>query len=222
MPLFRKQHLLPLALITFLVLSPCTARAQNVYGTIAGTVTDASGAAVAGATVTLTNLGTSETHSMQSSSSGEYTFVNILPGRYRVEGEKSGFKKFVREPILVEIESGLRIDIQLPVGSQSETVEVTSEAPLLQPETQSLGQVVEGRTVTESPLNGRNPLALVALVPGVVPQGSPSGGNYQVEARLARTRLRLAISRLVADKRGKARFFWTASPPTGPTSILSP
>jgi hypothetical protein len=178
MPLFRKQHLLPLALITFLVLSPCTARAQNVYGTIAGTVTDASGAAVAGATVTLTNLGTSETHSMQSSSSGEYTFVNILPGRYRVEGEKSGFKKFVREPILVEIESGLRIDIQLPVGSQSETVEVTSEAPLLQPETQSLGQVVEGRTVTESPLNGRNPLALVALVPGVVPQGSPSGGNY--------------------------------------------
>jgi hypothetical protein len=222
MPLFRKQHLLPLALITFLVLSPCTARAQNVYGTIAGTVTDASGAAVAGATVTLTNLGTSETHSMQSSSSGEYTFVNILPGRYRVEGEKSGFKKFVREPILVEIESGLRIDIQLPVGSQSETVEVTSEAPLLQPETQSLGQVVEGRTVTESPLNGRNPLALVALVPGVVPQGSPSGGNYQVEARLARTRLRLAISRLVAGKRGKARFFWTASPPTGPTSILSP
>jgi hypothetical protein len=176
MPHLRKLQLLPLAVIFVLTLS-LTARAQNVYGTIAGNVTDASGAAIADATVTLTNLGTSEKHTMQSSASGQYTFVNVLPGRYRVEGEKSGFKKFVREPIVVEIESGLRIDIALQVGAQSETVEVTSEAPLLQPETQSLGQVVEGRQVTESPLNGRNPLALVALVPGVVPQGSPSGGN---------------------------------------------
>jgi len=178
MPDTRKFHVLPLAVIIVLAFSLQTARAQNVYGTIAGHVTDASGAAIADATVTLTNLGTSEKHNMQSSASGEYTFVNILPGRYRIEGEKGGFKKFVREPIVVEIESGLRVDIALQVGAQTEVVEVTSEAPLLQPETQSLGQVVEGRLVTESPLNGRNPLALVALVPGVVPQGSPSGGNY--------------------------------------------
>src|SRR5256886_7627274 len=65
----------------------------------------------------------------------------------------------------------------LQVGSQTETVEVTSEVPWLQPETNSLGQVVEQRTVTELPLNGRNPLALVAMVPGVVPQGQPSAGN---------------------------------------------
>src|SRR5437762_3441462 len=173
----RKLQLLPLAVIAILAFSLQTAQAQNVYGTIAGTVTDASGATIADTTVTLTNLGTSEKHTIQSSASGEYTFVNILPGHYRVEGEKGGFKKFVREPIIVEIESGLKIQIALQVGAQSETVEVTSAAPLLQPETQSLGQVVEGRLVTESPLNGRNPLALVALVPGVVPQGSPSGGN---------------------------------------------
>jgi hypothetical protein len=176
MPGLRK--LLSLVVIFVVGLSLQTARAQSVYGKIAGTVTDASGAAIADATVTLTNLGTSEKHSMQSSASGEYTFVNILPGSYRVEGEKSGFKKFVRGPIIVEIESGLRVDIALQVGAQTETIEVSSAAPLLQPETQSLGQVVEGRLVTESPLNGRNPLALVALVPGVVPQGSPSGGNY--------------------------------------------
>src|SRR3984893_1678543 len=151
---------------------------QNVYGTIAGTVTDSSGAAVADAAVTLTNLATSEKHTMQSNTSGNYAFVNILPGRYRIEAEKSGFKKFAREPIGVEIDSGLRVDIALRVGVRSETVEVTSETPLLQTETNSLGQVVESRTVTEAPLNGRNPLALVALVPGVVPQGQPSGGNY--------------------------------------------
>jgi hypothetical protein len=178
MPGIRKLQFLPLAVVIVLAFSLQTARAQNVYGTIAGNVTDASGAAIADATVTLTHLGTSEEHTMQSGASGEYTFVNILPGRYRMEGEKGGFKKFVREPIVVEIESGLKVDIALQVGAQSETVEVFSEAPLLQTETQSLGQVVEGRTVTESPLNGRNPLALVALVPGVVPQGSPSGGNY--------------------------------------------
>jgi Carboxypeptidase regulatory-like domain len=177
MPHPRKFQLVLLVLIVFFALSPRTGWAQSVYGTIAGTVTDASGASVADATVTLINLGTSEKHTMQSNATGNYTFVNVLPGRYRIEGEKSSFKKFVREPIVVEIESGLRVDIALQVGAQTETVEVTSETPLLQTETQSLGQVVEGRTVTESPLNGRNPLALVALVPGVVPQGSPSGGN---------------------------------------------
>ena len=174
---FKKLQLPSLTIIFVLALSLQTAQAQNVYGTIAGTVTDASGATIADTTVTLTNLGTSEKHTMQSSASGEYAFVNILPGHYRMEAEKGGFKKFVREPIIVEIESGLKIQIALQVGAQSETVEVTSAAPLLQPETQSLGQVVEGRLVTESPLNGRNPLALVALSPGVVPQGSPSGGN---------------------------------------------
>src|SRR4029077_14894721 len=106
-----------------------------------------------------------------------YTFVNILPGRYKIEAEKSGFKKFVREPIVVEIESGIKVDIVLQNGSQTETVGITGAPPLLQPETNSLGQVVEQRAVTEPPLNGRNPLALVPMVPGVVPQGQPSGGN---------------------------------------------
>jgi len=150
---------------------------QNVYGTIAGTVTDPSGAAITTASVTLTNLDTNIKHAIETDASGNYTFVNILPGRYKVEVEKSGFKKVVRQPIIVEIESGLKVDITLQVGAQTETVEVSAEAPLLQPETNSLGQVVEQRSVTELPLNGRNPLALVSLVPGVVPQGQPSAGN---------------------------------------------
>jgi hypothetical protein len=178
MPQFLKLHFVVFTLVVALFALSPKLRCQNIAGTIAGTVSDTSGAAVANASVTLTNLGTAAKRTVQSGSSGEYTFVNILPGRYRLEGEKSGFKKFVREPISVDIESGLRVDIALSVGAQSETVEVSGEAPLLQPETQSLGQVVESRTVTEMPLNGRNPLALVALVPGVVPQGQPSAGNY--------------------------------------------
>ena len=177
MPNLRKLVFASLLAMAFLAFIAAPGWGQNVYGTIAGTVTDSSGAAIANATVTLTNLDTSEKHNMETDASGYYTFVNILPGRYKVEVEKSGFKKVVRQPIIVEIESGLKVDITLQVGAQTETVEVSAEAPLLQPETNSLGQVVEQRNVTELPLNGRNPLALVSLVPGVVPQGQPSAGN---------------------------------------------
>jgi len=176
MPNLSKLALILTAVVA-LALTPTAGWAQNVYGSITGVVTDTSGAAVAKAAVTLTNLDTGQKRTIESDASGDYSFPNILPGRYKLEGEKTGFKKFLREPIVVQIESGLRVDIALQVGAQSETVEVTSETPLLQSETQSLGQVVEQRSVTELPLNGRNPLALVALVPGVVPQGQPSAGN---------------------------------------------
>ncbi|HVH71945.1 MAG TPA: TonB-dependent receptor, partial [Candidatus Dormibacteraeota bacterium] len=163
--------------IVVLALTPASGWGQNVYGTIAGSVSDSSGAAIASANVTLTNLDTNEKHSIETDASGNYTFVNILPGKYKVEAEKTGFKKVVRQPIIVQIESGLKVDLTMDVGAVNEIIEVKSEAPLLQPETNSLGQVVEQRTVTELPLNGRNPLALVELVPGVVPQGTPSSGN---------------------------------------------
>jgi len=74
-------------------LSLPTAQAQNVYGTIPGNVADASGAALPDRTITLTNLATAEKHTQQTSGSGDYTFVNILPGRYRLEGEKGGFRR---------------------------------------------------------------------------------------------------------------------------------
>ena len=177
MPSSKKIGVLFLLAAAVLLFTPTAGWSQNVYGTIAGTVTDSSGAAVTDATVTLTNLDTGEARNMQTGVAGNYTFVNILPARYKIEATKTGFKKFVRQPIVVEIESGLRVDIGLEVGELNQTVEVSAEAALLQPETSSLGQVVETRTVTDLPLNGRNPLALVSLTAGVVPQGQPSAGN---------------------------------------------
>jgi len=144
MPNLRKLALI-LTVVVALALTPSAGWGQNVYGSIIGVVTDTSGAAIANASVTLTNLDTGQKRTIESDASGDYSFPNLLPGRYKLEGEKTGFKKFVREPIVVQIESGLRVDIALPVGAQTETVEVTSESPLLQSETQSLGQVVEQR-----------------------------------------------------------------------------
>jgi hypothetical protein len=101
---------------------------------------------------------------METDAAGSYRFVNLVPGKYRIEAEKAGFKRF-REAV-VEVESAVRIDVSMEVGEVTQTVEVSAQTPLLQSESSSLGQVVEARKVTEAPLNGRNPLALVALVPG--------------------------------------------------------
>jgi hypothetical protein len=163
---------------------------QTFYGSIVGSVTDASSSAVPQANVTLTNLGTAERRVMQADTSGNYQFVNLVPGQYKIEVERTGFRRFVRDPISVEVQSTVRIDVTMQIGDVSQVIEVTSQTPLLQTENASLGQIVDSRKVLEAPLNGRNIFGLVALVPGVVPGGqsgtTPTGtnpfawGNYQI------------------------------------------
>jgi len=164
--------------------------AQTTYGVVTGTVTDQSGAAVADAQVTLTNSGTAEKRVQSTGPDGLYNFVNLIPGKYRIDVEKTGFKRTSNTEVVVEVAQTARIDITLQLGAQTETVEVSAATPLLQPETSSLGQVVEQRKANELPLNGRNVFNLVTLAPSVVPQGSAGGtpvgvnpfgwGNYQV------------------------------------------
>ena len=85
--------------------------AQTFYGSVVGTVTDPSGSAVPLANVTLTNLGTADRRTQQSDGAGIYQFVNLVPGQYKIEVEKSGFRRFSREPITVEVQSAVRIEI---------------------------------------------------------------------------------------------------------------
>ena len=153
------------------------------------------GATVPPIEVGLTNLGTNERRVTATNDEGLYQFVNLVPGQYRIEIQKTGFNRVVRSPISVETQTTVRIDIPLQLGNVSQTVEVTAQTPLLQPETSSLGQVIDQRKTNELPLNGRNPLNLVALVPSVVPQGgsmsNPNGqnpfawGNYQIGGGMA-------------------------------------
>ncbi|MGH9666171.1 MAG: carboxypeptidase-like regulatory domain-containing protein, partial [Bryobacteraceae bacterium] len=118
---------------------------QTFYGTIVGSVTDASSSAMPQAGVTLTNLGTGERRTMQADGLGNYQFVNLVPGQYKVEVEKTGFRHFVREPIAVEVQSTVRIDVSMQIGDVNQVVEVAAQTPLLQTEDASLGQVVEAR-----------------------------------------------------------------------------
>jgi hypothetical protein len=169
-----------LYLAFFLLVCP-PSPAQAVYGSIAGRVTDVSGAIVKGALVTATDLGTSESRISMTNSNGDYRIVDLVPGNYRIEVKMPGFKLFSWDPIEVKTDSAVRIDAALAVGGVRESVDVKEQTPLFDTQGSSVGQVIEGRQVQETPLNGRNVMNLVALVAGVVPQGGTQGssaGNY--------------------------------------------
>ena len=192
------KRLLVLLCISALGLPIITTRlsGQAFYGSLVGSVTDQSGAAVNGAVVTLTNTGTQERHQGPTRADGSYQFLNLVPGIYRVDVEQSGFKHATRERIEVTVAGAIRADISMQLGDVNQTVEVTAIAPLLQTENGNLSQVVNNRAVEELPVNGRNILNLAALVPGVVPQGTTDGnaltgknvfaaGNYQIGGGIA-------------------------------------
>src|ERR1035438_9651272 len=102
---------------------------QSTYGTVDGTVVDSTGALVAGAQVTLTNTGTQEKRSQPTGDAGLYQFVNVSPGEYRIDIEKAGFEHFARTGVVVQVQQDSHIDVTLPIGQASETVEVTAETP---------------------------------------------------------------------------------------------
>ncbi len=183
-----------LGVIALVCLTPAV-YGQTTFGSVVGTVTDPSGAAMASTEVALTNLGTNEKRTETTNADGAYTFVNVAPSNYSVEVQKPGFKRTLRTPVVVQTGTTSKIDVALEVGAVNQTVEVTAQTPLLAPESSSLGQVIDERKTVELPLNGRNALNLVALVPSVVPQGGAMGttngtnpfawGNYQIGGGMA-------------------------------------
>ena len=151
-----------------------TLQAQVDTGTILGTVTDATGAVIPAAKVTIRNEGTSITQSTTTSASGTYVFTPLRIGTYTVEVEKEGFKRQRRAGLELNIQQQLVADVALSVGEVSSEVEVTAAAPVLQTENGSVGQVVGAQAINDLPLNGRNYTFLARLVPGAT-AGQPEG-----------------------------------------------
>jgi hypothetical protein len=176
-----------LILAALVAIAYVPASAQVIYGAIVGTVTDASGSAVSGATIKITSLGTNEVRTTSTSSTGSYSFPNLAAGQYRLEAQKGGFKQFVRSRVEVQVDVTSRVDVSLEVGNVSESVEVTSEAPLLQTDSASLGTVVPQSAIQSIPLSGRNINNLLTLAPGVVAQGGTYGNAVSNQAGGART-----------------------------------
>lgn len=184
--LFAVVCILTISVVAF---SP-TLPAQTTFGSVFGTVADTSGAAIPSAQVTLTNLGTSAAQTQTTGADGLFSFVNVQPGNYRLDVEKTGFKHFRRDPVVIQVGQSVRFDVAMEVGAVTQTVEVTAETPLLTPQSTSLGQVVDERKTNEIPLNGRNVFNLITLSPAAIAQGGSGGsqvgqnpfswGNYQV------------------------------------------
>jgi hypothetical protein len=143
-------------------------------GAITGRVADPSGGTVPGARVTVTNDRTGITQSAVTNAEGYYTFPLLNAGDYSVAVEKTGFRPVKRSGVILDIAQTARIDFTLELGVATQQITVTSEAPLLQTESGSLGQLVNATTTEQLPLNGRNFTALAVLAPGV----SGGGTNF--------------------------------------------
>ena len=141
--------------------------AQEFRGSITGLVTDPSGAVIAGARVTVTNVATNTLTSTISGGNGNYTLLYLTPGRYTVTAEAAGFKKLVRQGIEVRIADRIELDLRLELGATQDTVTVTGETPLLETESASLGQVIDRRRISELPIADGNPFSLAQLAPGI-------------------------------------------------------
>lgn len=164
---------------TFLSLSFACSQGltQTFYGSAAGHVLDAKGYVVVGATVTLSSLETAAHRTNVTDNRGSFQFTDLTPGLYQLEVDKVGFKHFIRKSIDVTVGSAVYVEAELAVGSSTDTIVVDDQTPLLDALTPSLSQIIEGRHVQDIPLNGRNVMNLVALVPGVLPQGGTQGSN---------------------------------------------
>ncbi|MGA2419584.1 MAG: TonB-dependent receptor [Candidatus Acidiferrum sp.] len=191
---FRTAAVAALCFCLIGLVSP-RAGAQTTYGSISGSITDPSGGSLADVRVTVTSLDSGAKQTQTTTADGLYQFVNLFPGHYRVDAEKTGFKRVSQLDVEVQIQQTSAINLTMQVGDVSQTIEVTSETPLLQPDTSSLGQVVDERKADELPLNGRNVYNLASLSPSVVPQGNSQGsivgknpfdlGNYQIGGSFA-------------------------------------
>ncbi|HUY80947.1 MAG TPA: carboxypeptidase regulatory-like domain-containing protein [Acidobacteriaceae bacterium] len=176
------------SLLAVLVAIPLSLHAQQYSGAINGTVTDSTGAAIPGATVTLTNTGTAAKAVTHSGGQGEFTFAQLPIGTYSVKVSQGSFKDFVETGIVVHTSSNTEVPVVMQVGGASQTVTVQANAIQVQTTSASVGEVVNGTQIRELPLNGENFVGLTQLSPGVsaaqganfVGKGLDGGVNFSV------------------------------------------
>lgn len=153
-------------IVLLLGVAALPARGQ-AFGTISGTVTDPSGAVVPGAKVTATETETSFSRDVVTDSKGQYVIPNLRPTQYSLTVEAAGFETFVQKGVTLLANQAATVDLKLEIGSTAQTVVVSEAPPLVNTTTQTLSDVIEHERMTELPLNGRNAVETMQLIPGV-------------------------------------------------------
>jgi Carboxypeptidase regulatory-like domain len=160
----------PLAALLVALAIPTTARAQVLYGTLTGNVTDSSGAVVAGATVTITHKGTGQSRDGVTDANGSYDFPTVQAGTYSIKVGKSGFKTMTKEGVVVTLNNVTRADISVEVGQVAETVMITSEAAQIKVDRADVSAELTSRPLQNLPVPlGRNYQNLFKTLPGFTP-----------------------------------------------------
>jgi hypothetical protein len=175
-------------LLAVLLAIPLCLHAQQYSGTIVGTVTDSSGAAIPGATVTVVNTGTAEKISLKSGGQGEFTFAQLTVGTYEVHVSQGNFKEYIETGVQVHTSTNTEVNAVLQVGAVSQKVTVQADTVQVQTTSAAVGEVVSGTQVRELPLSGENFVGLTQLSPGVsaaqganfVGKGLDGGVNFSV------------------------------------------
>jgi len=173
----RRSLAVRLAVFSLLTLLASPALGQSTGGRILGRVADPSGAVLANVSVRITNQATGVARDTKTNGSGDYTFVEVAPGNYTAEFEQKGFKRNVQKDVTVDVNQAVTLNSTLQIGATAETVEVTSEAPLVDITSTQLGAVVNDRSVSQLPLNARDTYQFLQLQPGVV---STVGSGNQI------------------------------------------
>src|SRR5690242_4579978 len=152
----QKIRFLAFSLLAVLLSIPLGAYAQQYSGTIVGTVTDSTGAAVPGATVTAINTGTRAQVTQTSGSQGEFTFAQLPVGTYEVRVKQGNFKEFVETGVVVHTSTSTQVPVVMQIGQVSQQVTVAANAIQVQTTSAAVGEVVSGTQVRELPLEGEN------------------------------------------------------------------
>lgn len=161
------------AALILLLFAALPASPQSSTGRVVGTVTDPGGSVIAGAKVTVTNVGTGVHWDATTRQDGSYQVLELPIGNYSVSVQEQGFGTTVTQPTELQINQSLRVDVALTLGQLSQTVSVESTATQVETVNPTLGGTVVGQAVQELPLNGRDTLTLAATLPGI--SGTPNG-----------------------------------------------
>ncbi len=175
--MWRRSLAVWLAVVAYVAVLAIQVLAQSTGGRILGRVADPSGAVLANVSVRITNQATGVARDTKTNGSGDYTFVEVAPGNYTAEFEQKGFKRNVQKDVTVDVNQVVTLNSTLQIGATAETVEVTSEAPLVDITSTQLGAVVNDRSVSQLPLNARDTYQFLQLQPGVV---STVGSGNQI------------------------------------------
>src|SRR6266481_5731231 len=172
-------------LVVFFLISSTVLPAQSTNPSLTGRITDPSKAVIVDAKIVATSVGTNSRYETISNGLGEYYLANLPPSTYRIEVEKSGFRKLIMPDVILHVQDATEIDFEMQVGVMSDSITVEGGAPLVNTESATVSTLIDRRFVENLPLNGRSFQTLIMLTPGVVvtPTAFNDQGQFSINGQ---------------------------------------